>query len=82
MSAASAIVTGVRFLAASILLLLVACRESSVACEVVRALAGSPDRSRIEDPLQQPLLRACLLRDDALEQAGRALRQPADPDED
>ena len=72
-----------RFLAASLLLLgaslPIACRESSVACEVVRALAGSRDHSRIEDPLQQPLLRACLLRDDALEQAGRALRPPADP---
>ena len=70
-----------RFLAASILLLLVACRESSVACEVVRALAGSPGRSSVEDPMQQPLLRACLLRDDALEQAGRALRRPVDPAE-
>ncbi len=74
-----------RFLAASLLLLgaslPIACRESSVACEVVRALSGSPGRSSLEDPMQQPLLRACLLRDYALEQAERAIRGPVDPAE-
>lgn len=59
--------------AALLLSLLVGCRESSVACELVRAFAGSRDRSSIEDPMQQPLLRACLLRDDALAQAQEAL---------
>lgn len=64
-----------------LLLALTGCRESSIACDIVRSFSDSQGRFVIEDAERLQLVRACLLRDEAIERASEALEPPPAPEE-
>jgi hypothetical protein len=72
-----------RWLLIGLVLLASGCRESSIACDIVRSFADSRGRFTIEDAREIPLLQACLLREQMEQQAREALQppDPQDPDE-
>ncbi len=55
--------------------LLAACRESSIACQVVRSVSESEGLFRIEDPKELPLLQLCWLRDEAAARAAESAEE-------
>ncbi len=55
--------------------LLAGCRESSIACQVVRSVSESEGLFRIEDPKELPLLQLCWLRDEAAARAAESAEE-------
>jgi hypothetical protein len=69
-----------RWLLIGLVLLATGCRESSIACQIVRSFAESRGRFTIEDAREIPLLQACLLREQVQQQVQEALTPP-DPED-